>query len=81
MASGYLSLFVNTVLIAGFQRANVTGDLSRDELHMFSEFELCPFGNQLHAREFANQKMETMIACGVQNRFTGLGMPKSYRTT
>ena len=39
------------------------------------------FGNRLHARELANQKMETMIACGVLNRFTGLGMPKSYRVT
>ena len=39
------------------------------------------FGNQLHARELANQQMETMISCGILNRFTGLGMPKSYRTT
>ena len=35
------------------------------------------FGNQLHVRELANQKMEMMIACGVLNRFTELGMSKS----
>jgi transposase len=38
------------------------------------------FGNRLHTRELANQKMETMIACGVLNRFTGFGMPQSYRS-
>ncbi|CAH8182334.1 transposase [Vibrio aestuarianus] len=39
------------------------------------------FGNRLHARALSNQKMEMMIACGVLNRFTSLGMPKSYRCT
>ena len=39
------------------------------------------FGNQLHAREFSNQKMEMMLACGVLNRFTSFGMPQSYRCT
>ncbi len=39
------------------------------------------FGNQLHAREFANQEMEVMIACGVLNRLTAMGMPQSYRCT
>lgn len=38
------------------------------------------FGNQLHARKMSNQKQEMMIACGVLNRFTGLGMPQSYRS-
>ncbi len=38
------------------------------------------FGNQLHARNIDNQKQEIMIACGVLNRFTGLGMPDSFRT-
>jgi hypothetical protein len=37
------------------------------------------FGNRLHARKLSNQKMETMIACGVLNRFTAIGMPRSYR--
>ncbi|MCY9855704.1 hypothetical protein [Vibrio mediterranei] len=35
------------------------------------------FGNQLHSRSFNNQKMEIMIACGVLNRFTTMGMPQS----
>lgn len=39
------------------------------------------FGNRLHARELPNQKMEMMLACGVLNRFTSLGMPQSYRCT
>ncbi len=39
------------------------------------------FGNQLHARKLSSQKMETIIACGVLNRFTSIGMPKSYRCT
>jgi transposase len=38
------------------------------------------FGNQLHARNIHNQKQETMIGCGVLNRFTALGMPQSYRS-
>ena len=37
------------------------------------------FGNQLHSRSFNNQKMEMMIACGVLNSFTEMGMPQSYR--
>ncbi|RDH41318.1 IS5 family transposase [Zooshikella ganghwensis] len=38
------------------------------------------FGNQLHAREMSNQEIEVMIACGVLNRFTSLGMPQSYKS-
>ena len=36
-------------------------------------------GRQLHAREFSRQKNEAILGCGVLNRMTGLGMPKSYR--
>ncbi|MBU2710779.1 hypothetical protein [Zooshikella harenae] len=38
------------------------------------------FGNQLHAREMSNQEIEVMIACGVLNRFTALGMPQSHQS-
>ncbi len=38
------------------------------------------FGVRLHAREMSNQEQEMMIACGVMNRFTAIGMPQSYRT-
>jgi hypothetical protein len=38
------------------------------------------FGNQLHAREMPNQRQEVMVGCSVLNRFTGLGMPQSYRS-
>jgi len=37
-------------------------------------------GPKMHARKMENQTQEMMIACGVLNRFTGLGMPQSYRT-
>ncbi len=36
-------------------------------------------GDALHSRDIANQKQETMIGCGVLNKMTSLGMPKSYR--
>ena len=36
-------------------------------------------GNALQSREFSNQKQEAMISCGVLNKMTSLGMPKSYR--
>ncbi|CAM4437547.1 MAG: IS5 family transposase ISLlo3 [Legionellaceae bacterium] len=36
-------------------------------------------GNTLHAREFVRQRQEALIACGVLNKMTALGMPKSYR--
>ena len=38
------------------------------------------FGNQRHARKLVNQKKEMMVVCGVMNRFTGFGMPDSFRT-
>ena len=37
-------------------------------------------GPRMHARKMENQEQEMMIGCGVLNRFTGLGMPQSYRT-
>ena len=36
-------------------------------------------GNKLHAREFSRQKNEGMIGCGILNKMTRLGMPKSRR--
>lgn len=36
-------------------------------------------GDSLHARDFARQKQETMIGCGVLNKMTSLGMPVSSR--
>ena len=38
-------------------------------------------GNALRARSMSCQKNEAMIGCGVLNKMTGLGMPKSYRVT
>ena len=36
-------------------------------------------GDSLHAREFGRQQQEAMIACGILNKMTSLGMPHSYR--
>lgn len=36
-------------------------------------------GNKLHAREMLQQRNEAMIGCGILNKMTSLGMPKSYR--
>lgn len=36
-------------------------------------------GNTLHARELPRQKNEAMMGCGILNKMTSLGMPKSYR--
>lgn len=36
-------------------------------------------GNTMQAREFIRQKQESIIGCGVLNKITSLGMPKSYR--
>ncbi len=36
-------------------------------------------GNTMQARELERQKQEAMIGCGVLNKMTSLGMPKSYR--
>ena len=38
-------------------------------------------GNQMRARELAQQKNEAMIGCGILNKMTNLGMPISYRCT
>ena len=38
------------------------------------------FGPRMHARKMSNQEQEMMVACGVMNRFTALGMPQSYIT-
>ena len=37
-------------------------------------------GDSLHARDLEKQKQETIIGCGVLNKMTSLGMPKSYRS-
>jgi len=36
-------------------------------------------GNILQVREFVRQKQEAVIGCGILNKMTSLGMPKSYR--
>ena len=38
------------------------------------------FGDTMHAREFSRQEQEAMIASGVLNKMTSLGMPTSYRS-
>ncbi len=35
------------------------------------------FGDTMHAREFSRQEQEAMIASGVLNKMTSLGMPQS----
>lgn len=37
------------------------------------------FDNKLHGREMTRQKNEAMLGCGILNKMTGVGMPKSYR--
>ena len=37
-------------------------------------------GDTMHAWEFKRQQQEAMIGCGVINKMTSLGMPKSYRS-
>ena len=36
-------------------------------------------GNKLHGIEMSRQRNEAMLGCGILNKMTGLGMPKSYR--
>jgi len=36
-------------------------------------------GNRLHARDIFRQKNEAMLGCGILNKMTQLGIPKSYR--
>ena len=36
-------------------------------------------GTDLHSREISRQKNEGMLGCGILNKMTSLGMPKSYR--
>ncbi|MDE1234303.1 transposase [Vibrio aestuarianus] len=36
-------------------------------------------GNTLHSRDFENQSKEMLLGCSILNRFTHIGMPKSYR--
>lgn len=36
-------------------------------------------GNTMQSREFMRQQQEATIGCGVLNKMTNLGMPKSYR--
>ena len=36
-------------------------------------------GNTMQSRELERQKQEAMIGCGVLNKMTSIGMPKSYR--
>jgi hypothetical protein len=38
------------------------------------------FGEAMHARDFFRQQQEAMLACGVLNKMTSLGMPKSRRS-
>jgi hypothetical protein len=37
-------------------------------------------GDTMHARDFARQKQEAVLGCGVLNKITSLGMPQSYRS-
>lgn len=36
-------------------------------------------GNRLYSQEFSRQQNEAIIGCGILNKMTALGMPKSYR--
>lgn len=38
------------------------------------------FGDTMHARDFLRQQQEAVIASGVLNKMTSLGMPQSYRS-
>jgi hypothetical protein len=33
----------------------------------------------MQAREFTRQKQEAIIGCGILNKMTSMGMPKSHR--
>lgn len=37
-------------------------------------------GDSMHARELKRQQQEAMIGCGIINKMTSLGMPRSYRS-
>ncbi|OED50988.1 hypothetical protein ACH42_00360 [Endozoicomonas sp. (ex Bugula neritina AB1)] len=56
-------------------------DLSHFTRDYLSLISLALVAVLMHARKMENQTQEMMIACGVLNRFSGLGVPQSYRTT
>ena len=59
-----------------WQKNHDYGKRSNSELAMLRDKKT--FGNQLYARNLDNQKKEMIIACGVMNRFTDLGMLGSF---
>ena len=60
-----------------WQRLHGYGKRNDSEL-AFRRYKMI-FGNTMQAREPSRQKTEGMIACGVLNKMTRIGMPKSYR--
>jgi len=61
-----------------WQKMQDYGRRNNSELAMYRYKKI--IGNDMHAREFERQKQEAMIACGVLNKMTSLGMPISHRT-
>ena len=62
----------------GWQRARDYGKRNYSELAILRYKRI--LGNTMQSREFSRQKQEAMIACGVLNKMTNLGMPQSYKT-
>jgi hypothetical protein len=60
-----------------WQRQNNYGQRNYSELGMQRYKRI--IGKSMHSREFARQEQEAMIGCGVINKMTSLGMPKSYK--
>lgn len=60
-----------------WQRKRAYGNRNYSEITMKRYKEI--LGNKLHARDLDRQKQEIMIGCGILNKMTNLGMPKSYK--
>jgi hypothetical protein len=61
----------------GWQRQQKYGKRNYSELSIQRYKRI--LGNTMQAREFTRQKQEAIIGCGILNKMTSMGMPKSHR--
>ena len=61
----------------GWQRRRHYGQRNYSELAIQRHKRI--LGNQMQSRKMERQKQEAMIGCGVLNKMTSIGMPKSYK--
>ena len=61
----------------GWQRQQRYGKRNYSELSIQRYKRI--LGNIMQARELTRQKQEAIIGCGILNKMTSMGMPKSHR--